>query len=555
MLNMERNYVLLMGFFLLLVAVDCSGSDPKGNEQTGLNQKLDGTVELLKENGESKSVSDSIGIKNLKGNGGDQTNGSKGDIGSDTSKSNLKLQSGSNGGENLVKDGKDSSSEAEGNSDNEQRGDIEHKGREESHVEAGGKTDSGEGDNVQKAKQESHFDAGGKADGGKGDNEHKGKDESRFEAGGKVDSTKGDNEQKGKEESQFEARGKADGGKGDKEGQESKGVMDGAKEGDNEQKGQKESNLKTRGETNGAKEVDNVQKGLEESKHDNKGNTDGEIEGNNVQKGQEKSNIEAKEKTDGEEKGKPDDSENHKEVKSEKDKTQNLVMPPPPPTWKDGFRGEECDPSNMCMDKNKRFAACLRVPGNESPDLSLLIQNKGKGALAIKISAPAFVRLEKTDVQIQEKQDRKVKVSIEGSGIGNMIVLKDGKGECSLDFKELIVHNSATSYVNFLSQTPTTAFIFLAAIMILASGWMCMSFRRKILASNSLKYRRLDMELPVSVAAKAEPERDVNDGWDNSWGDDWDDEEAPMTPSKPVTPGLSSKGLASRRLSKEGWKD
>ncbi|KAL1182489.1 hypothetical protein V6Z11_A02G120300 [Gossypium hirsutum] len=397
MLNMERNYVSLTGFFLLLVVVDCSSSDPKGNEQTGLNQKLDGTVEPVKENG-------------------------------------------SNGGENLVKDGKDSSSEAEGKSDNEQG-------------------------------------------------------------------------------------------------------VDGAKEGDNEQKGQKESNLKTRGETNGAKEGDNMQKGLEESKHDNKGNTDGEIEGNNVPKDQEKSNIEAKEKMDGEEKEKPDDSEDHKEVKSEKDKTQKLVMPPPPPTWKDGFRGEECDPSNMCMDKNKRFAACLRVPGNESPDLSLLIQNKGNGALAIKISAPAF------------KQDRKVKVSIKGSGIGNMIVLKDGKGECSLDFKELIVHNSATSYVNFLSQTPTTAFIFLAAIMILASGWMCMSFRRKILASNSLKYRRLDMELPVSVAAKAEPERDVNDRWDNSWGDDWDDEEAPMTPSKPVTPGLSSKGLASRRLSKEGWKD
>ncbi|TYI39841.1 hypothetical protein ES332_A02G122600v1 [Gossypium tomentosum] len=504
MLNMERNYVSLTGFFLLLVVVDCSSSDPKGNEQTGLNQKLDGTVERVKEN----------------------------DIGSFTSKSNLKLQSGSNGGENLVKDGKDSSSEAEGKSDNEQGGDIEHKGREESHVETGGKTNGGEGDNVQKAKQESHFDAGGKADGGKGDNEHKGKDELRFEAGGK-----------GKEESQFEARGQADGGKGDKEGQESKGAVDGAKEGDNEQKGQKESNLKTRGETNGAKEGDNMQKGLEESKHDNKGNTDGEIEGNNVPKDQEKSNIEAKEKMDGEEKEKPDDSEDHKEVKSEKDKTQKLVMPPPPPTWKHGFRGEECDPSNMCMDKNKRFAACLRVPGNESPDLSLLIQNKGNGALAIKISAPAF------------KQDRKVKVSIKGSGIGNMIVLKDGKGECSLDFKELIVHNSATSYVNFLSQTPTTAFIFLAAIMILASGWMCMSFRRKILASNSLKYRRLDMELPVSVAAKAEPERDVNDGWDNSWGDDWDDEEAPMTPSKPVTPGLSSKGLASRRLSKEGWKD
>lgn len=61
------------------------------------------------------------------------------------------------------------------------------------------------------------------------------------------------------------------------------------------------------------------------------------------------------------------------------------------------------------------------------------------------------------------------------------------------------------------------------------------------------------MEMPVTDARKSES--DANNGWDNSWGDDWDDEEAPKTPSLPVTPSLSSKGLASRRLSKEGWKD
>ena len=134
-----------------------------------------------------------------------------------------------------------------------------------------------------------------------------------------------------------------------------------------------------------------------------------------------------------------------------------------------------------------------------------------------------------------------------------MIVLKDGSGECSLDFKDLIVHNAAKSYVNFLSQTPTTTFIFVAAILILASGWMCMSFMWRQLTRNGLKYQRLDMGLPVSGGAKIES--DVNDEWDNNWGDNWDDEEAPMTPSMPVTPSLSFKGLASRRLSKEGWKD
>lgn len=60
------------------------------------------------------------------------------------------------------------------------------------------------------------------------------------------------------------------------------------------------------------------------------------------------------------------------------------------------------------------------------------------------------------------------------------------------------------------------------------------------------------MELPVSLGGKAVA--DNNDGWENSWDDNWDDE-TPHTPSLPVTPSLSSKGLASRRLNKDGWKD
>lgn len=58
------------------------------------------------------------------------------------------------------------------------------------------------------------------------------------------------------------------------------------------------------------------------------------------------------------------------------------------------------------------------------------------------------------------------------------------------------------------------------------------------------------MVLPVSTGGSKET--DEADGWDNSWGDDWDDE-APKTPQLVSTP--SSKGLASRRLNKDGWKD
>ena len=155
-----------------------------------------------------------------------------------------------------------------------------------------------------------------------------------------------------------------------------------------------------------------------------------------------------------------------------------------------------------------------------------------------------------------------VKVSITSRGSENLIVLRAGNGQCKLDIKDTIAHyfgkefdksHKSTDIINFMSRTSTIVVLSFAALLILASGWMCISFRRKHPSNNTSKYQRLEMELPVSGEGKTESE--TNDGWDNSWGDDWDDEEAPKAPSLPVTPSLSSKGLASRRLSKEAWKD
>ncbi|GLT90776.1 hypothetical protein SLE2022_086940 [Rubroshorea leprosula] len=281
----------------------------------------------------------------------------------------------------------------------------------------------------------------------------------------------------------------------------------------------------------------------------------GSKEGGGMQNGNEKSNPETKGKNGDFMKEKPSDVVDTKGLLNEGDHAGEASA------RKDGFRGEECDPSTMCTDKDNNFVACFQVPGNESPDIFLLIKNKGKGPRTISITAPAFVQLEKTQLQVPEKEDRKVKVSTRDGKTSDMIVLKEGTSSCNLDFKYLIMHNSgkdsdksAKSYINLVSRSPSAAIVFFAALLMLASGWMCFSFRKRILLDSHSKYQRLDIELPVSaVAAKTEP--DVNDGWDNNWGDNWDDEEAPHTPSMPVTPRLSSKGLASRRLNKEGWKD
>ena len=39
---------------------------------------------------------------------------------------------------------------------------------------------------------------------------------------------------------------------------------------------------------------------------------------------------------------------------------------------------------------------------------SLLVQNKGKSPLAVSISAPDYVQLQKTEIQLQSKEDKEV---------------------------------------------------------------------------------------------------------------------------------------------------
>ncbi|KAM5572182.1 hypothetical protein ABKV19_012312 [Rosa sericea] len=233
------------------------------------------------------------------------------------------------------------------------------------------------------------------------------------------------------------------------------------------------------------------------------------------------------------------------------------------PVREDGTAREECGSANMCTVEENKLVACLRVPGDDdSPHLSLLIQNKGKDPLVVTISAPDFVRLDKSEVQLKEKDNAKVDVSVGSGGATSIIVLKAGNGNCSLDFKDLITHSSrkepdnssSTTYLYLWTHKPAIGILLVASLMILVLAGMYIRFMKRQVSSSGFKYQKLDdVRLPVLSSEK--PELHINDGWDDTWDDNWDDEEAPHTPSMPVTPSLSGKGLASRRLNKEGWKD
>ncbi|KAF3340058.1 hypothetical protein FCM35_KLT15829 [Carex littledalei] len=216
--------------------------------------------------------------------------------------------------------------------------------------------------------------------------------------------------------------------------------------------------------------------------------------------------------------------------------------------WNSFSNAEECDPSNRCVDEKKMFIACLRVPGTDSLALSLLIENNSTDSLEIKIVAPTFVNLEQSQVQLKAKEHKKVKVSLTNGANDTTILLVSQESHCSLNLRNtLLLEPPRTSslFIHLLTRFTLICFL-LVAVSFLVLTYLFVKFRRSHPEVGFL-YQKLDLELPVSTGGREFSERQP-ENWDS-----WHDEEAPLTPSKPLSKPLS-KGLNSRKISKEGWK-
>ncbi|KAJ4771341.1 transmembrane protein [Rhynchospora pubera] len=220
--------------------------------------------------------------------------------------------------------------------------------------------------------------------------------------------------------------------------------------------------------------------------------------------------------------------------------------------WDSFSNVEECDPSNRCVDQKEIFIACLRVPGTDSLALSLLIENNGTDSLYIEIVAPAFVNLEHSQVQLEAKEHKKVKVYLTEGAKDTTILLRSQESHCSLNLRNTLIlepPRTPSLYIHLLTRF-TIICILLAVTSLIVLAYLFVKFRRSH-SEVGLPYQRLDMELPVSTGGGTFSERGP-ENW-NNWGDVWLDEEAPLTPSKSSSKPLS-KGLNPRKFSKEGWK-
>jgi len=142
-----------------------------------------------------------------------------------------------------------------------------------------------------------------------------------------------------------------------------------------------------------------------------------------------------------------------------------------------------------------------------------------------------------------------VSVSISDAANNTAIVLKVAGESCAVN-----IHCAIAREAGRVIRVPlTSTYTLVPVFLLLALVGVCIKLRRMRKQDGGPPFQKLDIvELPVSIGGKKVPNQSKK--WDDNWGDDWDDEEAPMTPSKPI-PNPSSKGLAPRRSTKDGWKD
>ncbi|OAY81686.1 hypothetical protein ACMD2_20700 [Ananas comosus] len=263
-----------------------------------------------------------------------------------------------------------------------------------------------------------------------------------------------------------------------------------------------------------------------------------------------------------------------------KPETQKPLPPPLPSAGDDGknnkdtkqteitdkIQEETCDAAvEKCRIDDEKFVACLKHYGNALNKLYLLVQNTGKNTIPVDIKPPPFVTLVINNtvvkhIELSKQVSKQVNISVLSSSSSGEIVLKAGKGECSLHVNPSISNGIPfewlASYATLL--TPVYgAYLLILSVIIAGGVWACCKFSRGRRADTGVPYRQLEMGgIPQTDTTVMENANSV-DGWENSWDDDWDEEEAVVKASEKAPAGsASTNGLSSRsrnNSNKDGW--
>ncbi|CAA6672922.1 unnamed protein product [Spirodela intermedia] len=204
---------------------------------------------------------------------------------------------------------------------------------------------------------------------------------------------------------------------------------------------------------------------------------------------------------------------------------------------------EDCGEKNGCTDTKNNFVACLKVPGNDSSGLTLLIVNKGIGSLTVTFRplsmsvwrSPSSSENERKTNISQDPPPSRLPIRRAGEGLGEerrwrrVDNLELRRWPLRAQLPELIPNSvkdgsggaSVPSSGRLLSPAGLV-YLALAAVALAVVAWLLVKHRRRA-------------ALPVSGGEHGAA-AGWNDGWEESWDDDDDDEETPGPPPSPCPP-------------------
>ncbi|TVU20259.1 hypothetical protein EJB05_36462 [Eragrostis curvula] len=161
----------------------------------------------------------------------------------------------------------------------------------------------------------------------------------------------------------------------------------------------------------------------------------------------------------------------------------------------------ECDPSHRCIIEKNKFIACLKVPGEDSLALSLLMDNKGMNPIDASIMAPDYVTIAEDTVHIEANGHNETQVSVSISDAANdtAIVLKVAEETCTINIHSAIARETGPVMRMRLTSTYTLVPVFI----LLAVVGVCIKLRKTRKQEGGPAYQKLDTaELPVSIGGK-----------------------------------------------------
>ncbi|XAR66032.1 hypothetical protein NMG60_11012078 [Bertholletia excelsa] len=209
------------------------------------------------------------------------------------------------------------------------------------------------------------------------------------------------------------------------------------------------------------------------------------------------------------------------------------------------FTDERCvkSSSNWC-EFLKNVTACMPYAGNGAQGTFLIIQNDEENLVRVNASIlPSKIAFD--DIKLPKHRAIKINISAYLGGIQS-VVIEAGNESCKTDSHPYEIPTYATIVkpmhgVSFLAVT----------ILIIGGAWAYFKLRKGERHLDGVPYQELEMGNPKSLAAA---NVETADGWDQKWGDDWDEERAVKSPSgKHVR--RQANGLPSRSSSNDEWEN